>query len=987
MAIKSLNQRLDELSSQGDSQLKPIVEMPTDGAGINLDNVERLDYEIQEPYEGNDVQVASLPGKFVTGVSRMFSKETKELASQAAQEVAPKPITPSPDKAVVIPKLKDVPQPKSIEDLQTALVEAKTAGTPPDVLVNLNRIEGEEDFKRMVDALNITSGVKVEKMSFEELQRMAVERGYGNGFLSELTDIKEIYADIAPDIMRLRFASYNNAEITVKLFEQANKNPADMETKAKLLYHINLHTALTETYTSVRSGAARATAAGNIIIPSSTSDEMAKLLSNPEVDANLKKLAEKMGMLLEQSQKEGLINKVSKVGLAMDLWDRTWKNGLLSGLGTHVVNLTSNTTFLFGSIATRQLAGFVGVGKRALGREAEVEFGEAASMIAGIVHSWRDAFRLGYVAAKTGTTKEMREGIDIGTDAGVKIEGQYGVFDAKDYGIETEWMVKGLNFWGQFVTFLGGRPIMAMDEVFKTLAYRAELYAQGHRAMKQATRKGVGDGLSPEEADILGLKALGETLGNPSDEINDVAKDFSHMITYSRALTGKERYIQEIAQEHLLGRIILPFVKTPVWILSESTQHSPFALLSKQWRADMAAGGSRRELAQAKMGVGMGVMVGAGSFVADGRMTGGGPGNTQLRQQYLASGWRPYSFVFDKDEWDSEFADWLKSVNIDVSVGEGGKLYVQFRGIDPIAGPLAMVADAVEYARYEDDQDIVGQVILGAAYGLYNYVGQSSFMTALSSITGSFATTIPNPKTAFKEAINAVVKQGTSYAIEGSPVGIYNSARGMVARTIDPARKDVTADPNLPTGLKGWYEGLNLFKAKTPGMTDDLPDRYDVFGEQEYYGDPSAPWVASMTGIRYSESRQREVDKIVIALDMPLSKPTRSISVGEEGEKVLIKLKPADYQLLLKLVGQVTKPMTNANGNTVNQNVQQAIVTTAKTSAFKMADKDEQQIMIQTIYGEYVNMATEALLERRPSINIKAEAESNRQSIKGKYKQ
>ena len=47
MAIKSLNQRLDELSSQGDSQLKPIVEMPTDGAGINLDNVERLDYQIQ----------------------------------------------------------------------------------------------------------------------------------------------------------------------------------------------------------------------------------------------------------------------------------------------------------------------------------------------------------------------------------------------------------------------------------------------------------------------------------------------------------------------------------------------------------------------------------------------------------------------------------------------------------------------------------------------------------------------------------------------------------------------------------------------------------------------------------------------------------------------------------------------------------------------------------------------------------------------------
>jgi len=157
---------------------------------------------------------------------------------------------------------------------------------------------------------------------------------------------------------------------------------------------MNLQAGLTDTYVSVRSGAARATAAGNIVIPSKTSDEMKAMLADPKLDQGLKDLAGKMDQLLEQSQKEGLLDKVGKVGLAMDLWDRTWKNGLLSATGTHLINLSSNTTFLFSSIATRQLAGFIGAGKRMVGKEGEVEMGEAAAMVAGIVHSWRDALRL-----------------------------------------------------------------------------------------------------------------------------------------------------------------------------------------------------------------------------------------------------------------------------------------------------------------------------------------------------------------------------------------------------------------------------------------------------------------------------------------------------------------------------------------------------------------------------------------------------------------
>jgi hypothetical protein len=352
----------------------------------------------------------------------------------------------------------------------------------------------------------------------------------------------------------------------------------------------------------------------------------------------------------------------------------------------------------------------------------------------------------------------------------------------------------------------------------------------------------------------------------------------------------------------------------------------------------------------------------------------------------MASGWRPYSFVFEVGEYDGEFIDWLKTVGIDASVGENKKLYVPYRGIDPIAGPLAMVADAVEYARYEDDQDLVGQVILGAAYGLYNYVGQSSFMQSLSSITGAFSQNIENPKASFKAAIDAFVKQGTSYAIEGSPAGIFNSARGMVARIVDPATREVSADPNLDTGIKGWREGLNSYVAKTPGLSDTLPEKYDVFGDPKYRADPTAPWATSMTGIRYQTSKQRDADKIVIALGMPLAIPGKTISVGEEGEKVMIKLTPEEHQFLLKSIGQVTIAGRDAGGNIVNRGVQDAIVHVAKGESFKTENKDVQQTMIGQVYADYVKLATEQLLDMKPGISVRAEAAANKAGIKGKYK-
>jgi hypothetical protein len=953
--------------------------MPKEGAGINLQDVQPLDFEPSDIDESQSIQVA---GKFtpLENIAKMFSKETKGLANKgkdAVDEVVPpeiiKPATT--DVPLKVPKAKGIEQPISIQKFEEALPLAKTEGVPPELLQNLNRIEGPDDLKRVADAINRASGIEVERTTFEQLQKLAVERGFGTSFIREMEDLKSLYGDLPIDYMRFRFAAHNNVSQFYETMQKSALDPNNQELKAELLYRLNLQSAILESGISIRTKAAQTTASGNIVIPAPDSDEMKRLLADPKVDEGLKDLMGAMDNLLETSSKEGLLNKVSKVGLLRDLWDLTYKNGLLSATGTHLINLSSSVTFMASTLATRQLAGIAGSIKRGFGLQAEVEIGEAASALAAVTHTWRDALRLGWVALKTGTTREMREGQDVLSDAGVKFEVQSGKFNAKDYGpptgyfkkfiteplgIEDETYYKGINSYATFVSLLGNRPIMAMDEVTKFLGYRAELYTQAYRASEQAKRQARLDGKSGDEIEEIGLKAMSDIFVNTPKAVDESATDFSHMLTFSRKLTGASKAIQELAQESLIGRINLPFVKTPIWVTSESMQNSMIAPLSSQWRKDMAAGGATRELAMAKWAMGSGIMIGAGSYVADGRITGGGPANQNLRSVYLASGWRPYSFVFSDGEWDQEFVSFLGKMRMDPSIGQDGKLYVPFRGLDPIAGSLSMVADAVEYARYEDDQDLVAQVILGGVWGLYNYVGQQPWLTALSSVTGAFSSTIENPKASFKAAIESILSGGATYAIEGSPAGIFSSARGAVARIVDPTARDVAADPNEDMITKAAHQAINKYRSKTPGLSEDLPDRYDMFGDPEYRADPSNPGLSSLSGIRYQESKQRTSDKIIISLGLPIQKPKRIIDVGD----VKVKITPEEYQYWLSRIGKV---------KIGDNNVQKAIVETANMPGFNALGKNEKQETIREVYREFVNLAKEDLLERFPAISIRAQ--------------
>jgi hypothetical protein len=1009
MANESLDQRLSQIVPEAAEQNQLPADLP------------RADVELANAGDDNTIQVAGLSDKIIKGLTRAAEvvtdfggpatskvekaaaekkllQETEKIITPSptpAVTPAPIPATPKPRKAKAAPtpaaKLEELP--KQLEVFEAKIETAPVTGKPPETLINVERIDGVDDFKQTVNALSDASGIKVDKMTWEQTLAAAKEKGFGSDILGDLQSMKEQYGDIPVDMVRLRLASYQSSKDFYDLARQAYLNPDDTVLQAKLLRQLSLHGAVNDAYVLSRTRAAQATSvgrmqitegkaagimdkAGNVKIPSINDAEMKKMLADPNVSDNLKLMVSKFVQLNDEGAREGLINKVGKVGLIADLWDRTWKNGLLSATGTHIVNFASNTTMLASTVATRAIAGGIGISKRAVGGTGEVELSEAGALLSGMIHGFRDGMSLSWQALKTGTTREQRAGQNLLDDAGMKLEGQYNIFDARDYGLEREWLIKGINYYANFGSLLGGRPIMAMDEFFKTIGYRAELTAQSYRAGAQARRDAIASGKTAEEAVQIELKVMGDTLANPPANIDEAASDFSQMITFSKKLTGVSKQIQELAQDHLIGRISLPFVKTPIWVSSESLQHSGLAFISSQWRKDMAAGGAQRELAMAKFGMGSMLMIGVGSYVADGRITGGGPGDTNLRKIYLDSGWKPYSFVFQPGEWDAEFVDYLKTMRIDPSIGKDQRLYVPFRGIDPLAGPLAMMADAVEYARYEDDEDLVAQVVLGATWGLYSYVGQQPYLTAISSIAGAFSQSIPNPKQAFKDGLNQIASTGSQYAIEGSPVGLFNSARAQVERIVDPNKRETAESPNTPTVIKGFYEGLNRSISKTPFLSDSLGKQYDYLGEEMMDIDPANPWLASSSGVRFSTSKQRPADKIMIELGMSIKKPNRAVTVGN----VSVKLEPDEYEYMMRQFGKIT------DGQGLR--LKDAIVERTKSPGFEDMDKYVRQQNIAEVYSSFTEAAKQDLIANSKfstAIQRRIETAQNRLPRVGKY--
>jgi hypothetical protein len=423
-------------------------------------------------------------------------------------------------------------------------------------------------------------------------------------------------------------------------------------------------------------------------------------------------------------------------------WDyvnTVWVNSVLSGPLTTMQNLLGTATAVIQTPAERYFTGMIARDKKI--RE------EATDTFVGYVASLGDAWTAGWKALK-----ENRNALD------------------------PEYMVN--EFKSPIQGYLGAvvnapsRFLMSQDEFFKNLGYRANVRSQALREARDL-------GMTSDKAAEYVENAVKAAFDPDGRGVNNQALDFSRYVTFTQPLRegSFSKSLQEMMGRHPALRFAaLPFVRTPANLLTWNWERTPLiGLLAKSNREALAAGGPRAAEVMAKQSTGAMIWGGASYLALSGMITGNGPGDPELRKQWLTTH-QPYS------------------------VKVGGQ-WVAYRRADPLLAPFGIVADVVSSSG-EIPWDGIDDTAVAFVAAMTRNISSKSYMYGLT------------------EFMNA--------AFKGDELTINRYLQGKVASFVPSAVNQLNPDDELHE-LRGYVDTV---MARIPGVSDKLPARRNIFGEK-----------------------------------------------------------------------------------------------------------------------------------------------------------
>lgn len=373
---------------------------------------------------------------------------------------------------------------------------------------------------------------------------------------------------------------------------------------------------------------------------------------------------------------EGISNSISEVYI----------NALLSHPLTHVKNTAGNwlaqgINSVERNIAAKQF------GK--MGRDGVAPYEDIAKAY-GKSQAMQEMF--------IGMAESLKQGKfpEIVSDlAGNKFEGKVYAFSGSNFGLKDEGaqgsFSKAIDVAGNVMT-LGRIPTKVLggfDNFFKNMEYRSELYAQSYRDTLLRVYDGT---LNEKDAPVY----LARLVTNPPKEIAQAAYDAALYTTFQTKLGTRGDFIdlgkyalqakQDLKGADWLINGVIPFVQTPANILGFTLERSPgLNFFLKSYRDDLAAGGARRDLAIAKMELGLAFYAAVGTSGYFGYSSGTDPDLARL----------------GKGQMQGTFNYQPKSIRIPYTDSNGqSKAYqLSVNGLDPAAQLFAMASDLGALSR------------------------------------------------------------------------------------------------------------------------------------------------------------------------------------------------------------------------------------------------------------------------------------------------
>ena len=687
---------------------------------------------------------------------------------------------------------------------------------------------------------------------------------------------------------------YGSALKELDTLATAMKSGQNVENEFRL--HLGRTTALTEQIFGARAEAGRALrvwgqAAQSLQGPTQLSQQVDLLRvggrSIEEIPAS--RLADMILALNTPAQKTTFLTQALHLGKNAAL--EACMNGLLSNPTTHVANIISNSITTFSGIAERSIAGTFG---------HEVARGEATAMIDGILGGWRDALD---IAKRSFVTGESQLGLGF-----TKMENVDRAISGANLGIGGQ-MGRAVDMLGSLIS-MPGRALMASDDFFKGINYRAELNAQ---AWRQASKEGLTGGA---------LKTRAAELAHDLDFVSlvkDQAENFAFYQTFNQHLgTLGEGYIGFLG-EHPWMRILTPFVRTPVNIAKYTLERTPLVSLAmNQVRADLVAGGVKRDLALAKMATGGMIFGTATALAMNGSITGGGPKNGDLRDLKRTTGWQPYSLKV-------------------------GDTYVSYARTDPIGFVLGMGADIVEKGGELKNGELDGLAV-AAITAMHDTFVSKTYLSGLMNVI---------------DMLNSPEHKGEKYfqKLAGSlvPAGV-----AQLKRQLDPILRETNSAAD------------EIF-SRLPGFSTSLPPRRNIWGEPIQLEGGIGPDLISpfYTSTKIDDPVSDEILRLKIPIPMWRqyvygTQPSESV-FAKDNPNDGVKLLPAEYDRMVQLAGNELK----LGGKTLHERLSGMIASPSYAQQGVLA----KEALIRQTFSQYGKAAVQQLVEEFP--DLKSEIQIN----------
>lgn len=806
--------------------------------------------------------------------------------------------------------------------------------SPPRTFINFARIDTPEDVQKamqgLADSVPLTADTAKEGVrSFDQMKLDASHQNAWDALVSRqagqpLSDSQMLAA-------RQLWASATDKMSQLATEAATSPSEANLFAFRKMLA---VHNMIQNEVLGARASIARAQA--SMRIPVGTSAERLREIQFQLESSGGTEVARELAQAVDKMAKAGMISEMTTAAekgafaRTTDAVKEAWTLGLLTSPKTHLKNIVSNAAFVPMQMVERSTAAKFA---QLLGDTGSVQPGEAAAQYFGMTRGASDMFR--YYA------KLSRSRLLEGSDEAAKTALENPIYETglKDVGkmdlppaISSEalkipadsWLGKAADATGS-VYGVTSNALTAEDNFFKVLAYRMETHAQAFRQAQQEINAGT---LAPEQ----GAARMADLIANPPENIRLASADQALYQTFNEAPGWFGQMLLKAKRNSLFAHILVPFARTTANLQRAAFERTPLAPLVGQWRADIAAGGARRDLALARWSLGTAAFAALTDATSSGLITGKGPVDPGRRAALTREGWSPYS----------------------IKVGDR---WLTYNGISPVGDVIGMAADVAETGQHGEEQYVEGKDVqklsASAVAAIAGNIMNKSYLSGLADVI---------------DAIHDPNGPGATQWLNNMAGSVVPSGVAAVTRAIDP-------------NIHAVNSMTDQIRSRLPFLSKDMPIRHDLWGAPITIDSGWGKPFDILSPIGSKKPTPEPIDKELLRLNANVEMPSASVtfSQGNISVPVNLRLYPEVYERYVELAGNELKHPAWGLGakDLLNQIVEgnhplsavyrlKADLPGGEATPFVQVSPKEE--FIRSIIGQYRDLARRQILTEYPQI-------------------